>query len=195
MRMAPVGFAVDADSAYSLGCELSGLTHGHPTAVIAGGYFARLIALLSAGRPLESAVEEARDPLANESSADEVLTAIDRARALAAQTTEPTPEQIETLGGGWTAEEALSIALAVALVARDFEHGLRLAVNHSGDSDSTGSLVGNLLGVCWGAESIPERWLQELELSGVIEQVALDLTALVEARFDPEKEWDRYPGW
>jgi hypothetical protein len=65
-----------------------------------------------------------------------------------------------------------------ASAARDFEHGVRLAVNHGCDSDSTGSLVGNLLGAMWGVDAIPERWLDQLELRGVIDEVAHDVANL-----------------
>ncbi|MBX3280709.1 MAG: ADP-ribosylglycohydrolase family protein [Acidobacteria bacterium] len=39
-----------------------------------------------------------------------------------------------------------------------------LAVNHRGDSNSTGADTGNLLGLMLGVEAIPEKWLAELEL-------------------------------
>jgi ADP-ribosyl-[dinitrogen reductase] hydrolase len=51
-------------------------------------------------------------------------------------------------------------------------------VNHSGDSDSTGSLVGNIVGALYGDRAIPERWLADLELRPVIESVAQELAAL-----------------
>ena len=45
---------------------------------------------------------------------------------------------IAPLGERWVAEEALAIAVYCSLVAQDdFARGVRLAVNHSGDSDST----------------------------------------------------------
>lgn len=56
----------------------------------------------------------------------------------------PTAADVEALGGGWIAEEALAIGLYCALVGRDFAHGVLLAVNHGGDSDSTGAIAGNL---------------------------------------------------
>jgi len=86
------------------------------------------------------------------------------------------PESVERLGAGWVAEEALAIALYCALVARDFRSGVLLAVNHGGDSDSTGSLTGQLLGVQGGEAVIPTRWLVALEGRDVIEQVAEDLS-------------------
>jgi ADP-ribosylglycohydrolase len=85
------------------------------------------------------------------------------------------PEEVERLGGGWTAAEAVAIAVYCALVARDFAHGVRLAVNHSGDSDTTGSLTGSLLGLLHGEAAIPAAWLEVLELREVIGEVAKDL--------------------
>jgi len=50
-----------------------------------------------------------------------------------------------------------------------------LSVNHSGDSDSTGSITGNILDSLNGFDIIPENWLSELELRELIEETAGDL--------------------
>ena len=50
-----------------------------------------------------------------------------------------------------------------------------LAVNHSGDSDSTGAIAGTILGVLHGATAIPETFVHRLELADVVTQVADDL--------------------
>ena len=42
------------------------------------------------------------------------------------------------------------------------------AVNHSGDSDSTGALAGNILGARLGLKSLPRDWIGRLELTDVI---------------------------
>jgi ADP-ribosylglycohydrolase len=57
----------------------------------------------------------------------------------------------------------------------DFARGIRLAVNHSGDSDSTGSITGNIMGALLGEGAIPAKWLNGLELQEVIRQVGEDL--------------------
>ena len=49
------------------------------------------------------------------------------------------------------------------------------AVNHSGDSDSTGAVAGNILGAWVGYQAIEEKWKQDLELSDVILEIADDL--------------------
>ena len=54
------------------------------------------------------------------------------------------------LGGGWVGEEALATVVYCALCAADFESAIVIAVNHAGDSDSTGAITGNLLGAANG---------------------------------------------
>ena len=79
------------------------------------------------------------------------------------------------------------------LVARDFEHGVVLAVNHSGDSDSTGAIAGAFLGTRLGAAAIPDRWLADLELRDEIETVARDLAAHSDG--EAAGDLERYPPW
>ena len=52
----------------------------------------------------------------------------------------------------------------------DVRHGLLLAVNHSGDADSTGAIAGNLLGAAHGVGAIPADLLDPLEFRDLIEQ-------------------------
>ncbi|MNP36742.1 ADP-ribosylglycohydrolase [compost metagenome] len=116
--------------------------------------------------------------------------------------TRPTPKGISLLGGGWIAEEALAIGLWCALMAGSFEQGVTWAVNHGGDSDSTGLIAGNLLGIQLGVASIPVRWQEALELHEVIDQVAADIDWVPrvyegggDAQDSDAQIWRRYPGW
>lgn len=85
-------------------------------------------------------------------------------------------ENIKALGEGWVGEEALAIALYCALKYFDnLEDALIAAVNHGGDSDSTGAVTGNILGTAIGYEAIPEFFLDDLELHDVILHMADDL--------------------
>jgi hypothetical protein len=49
------------------------------------------------------------------------------------------------------------------------------AVNHSGDSDSTGAITGNIVGTLLGRNAIPDCYTDRLELLPVIEEIAHDL--------------------
>lgn len=195
MRSAPfglVGPAYDGD-VFELAGQCSHITHGHPTEHLSSGVFAEIIHEVVGGTELRAAVDEVvkrRADLLNDevaASIAEALRAFDAGRRGA--------ETVEELGAGWISEEALAIGLFAALrgiADGDFRTGVLLAVNHSGDSDSTGSIAGNLMGASMGAQAIPSEWLDGLELRDVIETIGRDLWAAGEAR---ELDWDRYPGW
>ena len=199
MRVAPVGLYLRGQKAFDYAVEVAQLTHGHPTGYLAAGAFALIVSRLVEGEELVAAIDDALRMLADQPQHEETTQAILAALHLARSDTAPTPEAIETLGGGWVAEEALAIGLYSALVAQDFLHGVLLAVNHSGDSDSTGSIAGNLLGLMLGKEALPVHLLAELELSGLIGMVGHDLyqvpQLLDKNGMLPDELDDRYPGF
>lgn len=85
-------------------------------------------------------------------------------------------KSIWRLGQGWVAEEALAIAIyAVARHIDNFEDVLIAAVNHDGDSDSTGAIAGNIMGAIVGYDAIPDKFKKNLELHDVILAIADDL--------------------
>ena len=85
-------------------------------------------------------------------------------------------ENIGHLGEGWTGEEALAIALFCAMKHFDcFEDAMIAAVNHGGDSDSTGAVTGNILGAAVGYEAIPQYYKDDLEMHDLILHMADDL--------------------
>ena len=85
-------------------------------------------------------------------------------------------ENINALGGGWVGEEALAIALYCAIRHFDsFEDAMIAAVNHGGDSDSTGAVTGNILGAALGYNAIPQFYKDDLEMHDLILHMADDL--------------------
>ncbi|WP_243338327.1 ADP-ribosylglycohydrolase family protein [Anaeromyxobacter soli] len=193
MRVAPVGLA-RAHDPFRIGSEVAALTHGHPSGHLAAGCLALVVSEVSDGAELRDACRGALGRLEKERGHEETTAAVEGALELAAEE-DPSPEAVESLGAGWVAEEALAIGLYCALVAKDFAHGVLLAVNHGGDSDSTGSIAGNLLGLLVGERGIPGQWLEELELRDVITTVADDLWRHFgpEAQGDCVDDLDRYP--
>lgn len=186
MRVAPVGLfawhwrhgAAPHEDAFDLACELAALTHGHPTGQLAAGAFAVMVLSLACSGSLQDALDVAVGCLKKRPKHEETLQALERARALA-KSKLPVTDAIAELGEGWIAEEALAIAVYCAMVGRSLEEGVVYAVNHSGDSDSTGAIAGNLLGAMHGAEAIPERWLGRLELRDVVSEMASDLSEIL----------------
>lgn len=201
MRMAPVGLAAFVDDPFQEGMWLAALTHGHPTGQIASGAFASLVRRLYVEeRPnLPDAVLAVMDEMKKYPDHRETLASLALAVDLARDAATPTDTAIQRLGGGWVAEEALAVAVYCCLKAANFRDGVLLAVNHDGDSDSTGSIAGNILGLVYGLDAIPGSWLRRLELRRVIAEIAVDLHDLPLRRDCTDAEadaiWNKYPGY
>lgn len=60
---------------------------------------------------------------------------------------------------------------------KGFEEAALTAVNNSDDTDTIGAITGTIAGASWGASSIPERWLQNIELADYLSDLAERITA------------------
>ena len=187
MRIAPVGLVGAIGDPFAAGCEIAAITHGHPSGFLAAGFQALAIREAAAGTPLPTACQQALEELRRHPSHQECANAVERAISLSAEKHgAATPQDVESLGEGWVAEEALAIGIFCALAAPNLESALRLAVNHGGDSDSTGAIAGNLLGASLGEGAIPHRWLAVLELREEILRLAEELADVCSARPRPK---------
>ena len=137
---------------------------------------------------LYSIAKECRDTIADlfyeDSYLKEMLAIMDKAMELS-QNECSDIENIHQLGEGWVAEEALAIAIYSCLKhLNSFEDTIVCAVNHDGDSDSTGSIAGNIIGAFLGEKAIPNYYLNNLELKEIISEIADDLSTTI-----PESEY------
>lgn len=114
-------------------------------------------------------------------------------------------QAIMQLGEGWTAEEAWVISLYCVIRHIDnMKEAIIAAVNHDGDSDSTGSITGNIMGAIYGYEAIKRERLfcpygkkfeDTIELHNIILAIADDLyTGCIISEYDPidtpeKKQW------
>lgn len=114
-------------------------------------------------------------------------------------------QAIMQLGEGWTAEEAWAISLYCVIRHIDnMKEAIIAAVNHDGDSDSTGSITGNIMGAIYGYEVIKRERLfcpygkkfeDTIELHNIILAIADDLyTGCIISEYDPidtpeKKQW------
>ncbi|MEU3614566.1 ADP-ribosylglycohydrolase family protein [Streptomyces sp. NPDC006872] len=177
MRSAPFGLAHrSAEQAFATAARCAQTTHGHPTGYYAAGALAAIVAYLVQGESVEGATLRTLRLLGRHSGHEETSAALNQALDLAAER-EPTPEKVEKLGAGWVAEEALAIGVYAVLATRRVEDALLLSVNHSGDSDSTGSVCGNVLGARHGDVGLPHEWVEQVEGRATIIALADDLAA------------------
>ncbi|WP_406000192.1 ADP-ribosylglycohydrolase family protein [Streptomyces sp. NBC_00829] len=175
VRSTPFGLLVgwEPQLVCQLAVECAAQTHGHPTAYLSAGAFAVIVHGLARGESLDGTVQRALAQLAARPGHQPVTDALKHALGAVRQGI-PSPARIAELGEGHNAEEALAIAVYCALVGEDIRHGLRLAVNHDGPSDTTGSVTGALLGVLHGETALPPAWLSELEGRPTILELADD---------------------
>jgi ADP-ribosylglycohydrolase len=108
-------------------------------------------------------------------------------------------DALPMIGEAWVGEEALGVAIYCSLMTDDFDAGVRMSVNHDGDSDTTGLLVGQLLGAIHGEAAIPAHWLRDLEAQEIIRRVSDDLCDHpkwnLEDPVEASRVGERYPGW
>jgi ADP-ribosylglycohydrolase len=208
MRVAPFGLLpakwFDTEWVFNAAADAAGYTHGHPTGKLASGALAAIIHQLCTGADLEAALDTTAAMLAQRPDHEETSTALSAARQ-AATGSNHRPATVEQLGGGWVAEEALAIAVYAALAypaPEQFLDALALAVTHSGDSDSTGAICGNLLGALHGETALPPELVFTVEGRPVILQLADDFALefttpqRLHGDYGPHTTWTtRYPGW
>ena len=183
MRVAPAGIILadlfEAKQIAEVGAEIAALTHGHPLGYIPAAALTSMIAALLHGAEIKEAVTDSvkltLDMFSGAPHIGEFDSVMNFAVNLAAENISDL-EAIEQIGEGWVAEEALAIAVYCALRHKDdFAAGIRAAVNHSGDSDSTGAIAGNILGTHLGYSKIPHEFIDNLELLDVLSMLAADL--------------------
>ena len=231
MRVAPMallmaGYWSRGESFYDVpfmdeaGGEVAAVTHKHPLAFLPSAMLTHLIYRVI--RMDEEEVKANMADIALESIAalDHIykgeynddkhfLARLTRMAVSLAANDESDAENIRALGEGWTGEEAWAIALYCAVRHVDsIEDAIIAAVNHDGDSDSTGAICGNIMGAIYGYEAIKRKHLfcpqgkeleQTLELSDLILTLVDDLyTSCIISEYAPidtpeKRRWfDRY---
>lgn len=163
--------------------EVAAITHSHPLGYLPAAILChiinRIIFPLDYPIDLRKIVQEAirtiRQIYEHTKCIDQLEEIVNRAIKLA-ENDEADTVNIRHLGRGWVGEEALAIAIYCSLrYEGNFSAGVIAAVNHDGDSDSTGAITGNILGALVGYNAIEQKWKENLELADVILEVADDL--------------------
>ena len=187
MRVAPIGvyFAGKAhweqEKVDMAGAKAAAVTHGHELGYIPSAALVHIVCqLASAEKPdvfaaVLSSMEAMPKLFPEAGFMRYYLDLMDKAIDLSQKDVDDR-NAIRQLGEGWVAEETLAIAVYCAIKHADsFEDAIVASVNHDGDSDSTGAVTGNILGTALGYTSIPDHYLEKLELRDIIEEISEDL--------------------
>ena len=191
MRVAPIPLyaAVDGRISIEVADQLAGdaarITHKHPLGFIPAALMAHVIYRLACdNEPTQESMKQyimegvakIRRLYSDYPHDVERMAELAEQAILRTDNGKTDLENIKYLGEGWVGEEALAIALYCATRHFDnFEEALIAAVNHGGDSDSTGAVTGNILGAAIGYEAIPQFYKDDIELHDVILHMADDI--------------------
>lgn len=185
MRVAPIGLYYTDKNVNDLnialyGAKAAAMTHGHELGYIPAAALAHIIWSLSSGetsvrKAVNDSVEAVKKIFPDAKNMKYFTELTEKAIELADKDISDSAA-LKQLGEGWVAEETLAVAVYCAVKYSDnFDKAITVSVNHSGDSDSTGAVTGNILGTLCGYEAIPQKYKENLELHDLILKTADEL--------------------
>lgn len=205
MRIAPVAFAskLDSHGIFEAACENAALTHGHQEAFVAAGVIALFVHFAARDYRLSSVLEETLRVLHDyeqNSLYEQGVEACVNAICQAWHKAMIYPDDVEAIDvlpaelGFKSAFKAIpvlaqatyAISCATPSMSKEsIKDLMSIAVSHSGDSDSVGAIVGQVLGARYGLAVLPDSWIEILTQRDAIEEMA---EALFRAYYSPQAE-------
>ena len=165
-----------------LGAESVALTHGSPTAFLAGALLTRLIGinLHHPNAPLKMVVNKAleafREQFAHQySQTYDIINLVRRAITYANSRELNAVEAMEQLRCENAAQVVAGAVYACLTGSEDFDRAMITAVNHSGRSAAVGAVAGAILGARLGEDSLPDFYMECLEPAELLRELADDL--------------------
>jgi ADP-ribosylglycohydrolase len=171
MRVAPIGYLYQHDlpRLREVAAATALTTHRHPAAEVGAVAAAYLVKLALDRVPSADFVQLLKNEIQGlVADVDQAWGRLEQAFQMTDLTT-----ALFHIGGGWVAEEAVLGALFCFLRhPRDYLAAVRLAANTSGDSDSLAALTGGISGAYLGIEALPPAWVDRIEKSAYLKDVA-----------------------
>lgn len=192
MRVGPIGLYMGSPTeAGELAAKASAITHGHPLGIIPSYIFASMInILLNENTDIKGAYKKVTKQfrkhydIFDKDNTDKFFNLVNKAIELSKKDL-PDNKAIAQIGEGWVADEAFAIAIYSCFkYENSFEDAVICAINHDGDSDSTGSITGNLMGVYLGYDKINKYYVDNLELTDIMFEIANDIHDISYSKFD-----------
>lgn len=184
MRVAPVGLYGAAhgwtlDKTARLAGDTAEVTHLHPLSTYSSAALAVIVQLCVDAEAMDvetfkETVLKSLDTVGavygeSAPAMDEFMAIIEKSIRLADNQLLDWEIIENGLGGGWVAEETLAIAVfSVLRHIDDFSACMVCAVNHGGDSDSTGAVAGNIIGAILGYDALPAKFTADIQLRDLL---------------------------
>ena len=165
-----------------LACETVALTHGNPETFLSGAVLCHVLRKLLSEETVEisALVHDALHALQLQFGREYAQTVkfyelFQHAFTLAQRDDISAQDAMEQLGCR-TAPEVLSGVLYACLTCHgDFDTAMITAVNHSGRSAAVGAITGAILGAVLGETALPEFYLESLEPTPYLRELANDM--------------------
>lgn len=184
MRVAPVAF-VAPQSIRDMAISTSALTHGHRAGQEAAAAWALILRAIADGAGSKRLPE---GQIGHHGC--EVQAAI--LRALQAPR-DGRPKRSKPWAVAGPPKRRCRSRFMPVCAPGDFEEGLRIAVTHGGDSDSTGAIAGNALGLLFPDQVLAHRWARQVECADLVERLSRDLALTMSGHMSSLEP--SYPGW
>lgn len=192
---------LDQDELDHLGAEAIALTHGEPEAFLTGAVLTHMLSLLlreddlSMTQLLQKTINAIQLQFGRQYSQTTHIWELLQLSVTLAQSPHIAPmDAMEQLGCRSAAEVLAGAFYAVATCEGDFDAAMITAVNHSGRSAAVGAITGALLGAILGEHALPEFYLESLESTEALIELADDLTAgcpMMPGSSMFDNDWDR----
>ena len=165
-----------------LGAETVALTHGDPAAFVSGAVLTHVLSLLlkepdiSEEALLRHTVDAIQLQFGREyCQTTQLWELLQYARVLASSETTGQMEAMELLRCRTAPEVLAGVYYACLTCHGDFDAAMITAVNHSGRSAAVGAITGAVLGMRLGETALPEFYLESLEPTQLLLQIADDM--------------------
>ena len=184
-----------------LAADTVALTHGEPEAFLTGATLNHLLCLLlnDSSLPIAEAVQQSIHAVQLQFGNDyghqgKIWELLQLALTLAVSPNVAPMDAMQNLSCRTAAEVLAGAVYAVATCNRDFDSAMIIAVNHSGRSSAVGAITGALLGAILGYDALPEFYLESLDASQPLTELADDMASgfsemVGRSLFD--MDWDR----
>ncbi len=186
MRSAPIGlmlhvenYNLQAESVAMVSAKAAAITHGHPFAWLSASLLSEIVSRITYRRAADPTLErlitnalyQVEQQFRGVKELPEFVALMEKALASAQNPAEKPGMALKSLGKGATGESVLAISIYLAIrYQNDYYSGIHAAVNQSGDSDTIGSVTGNILGAWLGYEFISCQLDQIYGVQGFLEQ-------------------------
>lgn len=178
MRSAPIGlmlnaenYNVQADPVTAVAARAAAITHGAPMGWLPAALFAEIISRMTYPRReadptlerlMNNALYQVELRFRGTRDLELFIAEMEKAIRMGCDRSLKVGTCLKELGDGWNADSCLANAIFLTLrFPHDYYRGIHAAVNRTGDSDTVGSVTGNLLGTWMGYDEV-SRQLDEV---------------------------------